>query len=429
MLLGAAGAVITPSLGTFLAGFGYRNHGAEGVLDDLEVRVLWFQSEEAPSQAACIITADVIGFDNALASRLTEELSHTQSISPSAVLLAASHTHSGPQICANMLGVGVLDPVVVDQVCKAILRTAAEARRVLRPVRLYVGHSHLEGYAVNRRLIRDGRAVFAPNPSGSRDDEVTVIACREEDNANVRAILFHYTCHPTTMGDYRITSDYPGAARRYIEGALGTGAVAAFLPGCFGDVRPACTYVGGKTFRSGVPEDVHEFGTALGETVMQVISQRSLRSITPALGGEKIEVSLPLVHRPNAEELQQKLTSESPIQRAWARQIIAAGDRSEPRLTLQRLDLGRELTFIALGGEVCSDYGRLIKRLGAARTVLPVGYSNGLTAYIPSARMFAEGGYEVDESTLYYGLPAPFSPEIESHIITSVKSLLSQTVS
>ena len=231
------------------------------------------------------------------------------------------------------------------------------------------------------------------------------------------------------MGDYRITSDYPGAARRYIEGALGTGAVAAFLPGCFGDVRPACTYVGGKTFRSGVPEDVHEFGTALGETVMQVISQRSLRSITPALGGEKIEVSLPLVHRPNAEELQQKLTSESPIQRAWARQIIAAGDRSEPRLTLQRLDLGRELTFIALGGEVCSDYGRLIKRLGAARTVLPVGYSNGLTAYIPSARMFAEGGYEVDESTLYYGLPAPFSPEIESHIITSVKSLLSQTVS
>jgi hypothetical protein len=38
--------------------------------------------------------------------------------------------------------------------------------------------------------------------------------------------------------------------------------------------------------------------------------------------------------------------------------------------------------------------------------------------------MFKEGGYEVDDSALYYGLPSPFNPQIESIIQTSIQALM-----
>ena len=44
-------------------------------------------------------------------------------------------------------------------------------------------------------------------------------------------------------------------------------------------------------------------------------------------------------------------------------------------------------------------------------------------AYIPSARVLKEGGYEADSSQIYYGMPGKWSPSIEDLIITKVKQL------
>jgi hypothetical protein len=121
-------------------------------------------------------------------------------------------------------------------------------------------------------LVRDGICLFAPNPDGVRDDEVTVLVFRDAREGTILAVLFHFTCHPTVMGDYCITADYPGAARRVIERAF-NGAAAGFLPGCFGDIRPNCTFIGGTKFRRGQPEDVALFGEALGNEVVRVAQE------------------------------------------------------------------------------------------------------------------------------------------------------------
>jgi len=42
-------------------------------------------------------------------------------------------------------------------------------------------------------------------------------------------------------------------------------------------------------------------------------------------------------------------------------------------------------------------------------------------AYIPSLRVFREGGYEGDTSMRVYGLPALWSPEIEQIIIHEIR--------
>jgi hypothetical protein len=41
-------------------------------------------------------------------------------------------------------------------------------------------------------------------------------------------------------------------------------------------------------------------------------------------------------------------------------------------------------------------------------------------AYIPSLRVLSEGGYEGGGAMVYYGLPAPWAPEVETLIIQQV---------
>ena len=41
-------------------------------------------------------------------------------------------------------------------------------------------------------------------------------------------------------------------------------------------------------------------------------------------------------------------------------------------------------------------------------------------AYIPSRRVLTEGGYEGGGAMVYYGLPAPWSPEVEERIVAEV---------
>ncbi|MFA0776784.1 MAG: hypothetical protein PVTTEEND_000498 [Candidatus Fervidibacter sp.] len=403
MLLGIGKTVITPPIGTPLAGFAHRDHGAESVLDDLEVRAFWLQSASDADDAICLITADLIGFGAKLTAKLRSELKSRYGLPPERLLLAASHTHSGPQTCENMVGVGEMVAEVVAMVQERILEAVAIAHQYLRPVVVSVGGGRCEGYAINRRLVRDGVCLFAPNPDGVRDDEVTVLVFRDAQDGTILAVLFHFTCHPTVMGDYRITADYPGAARRVIERAF-NGTVAGFLPGCFGDVRPNCTFIGGTKFRQGQPEDVALFGEALGNEVVRV-AQEAMDPLTPKLDGWALTVELPLLP-------------------------LADGSLPNPPtcpLTIQRLDIAEQVSLIALSGEACCDYGWFIKRLGMerGRMLIPLGYCNGLVGYLCPARYFPEGGYESATSFRVFGLPSPFAPTIEGVICDGIRQLLS----
>jgi hypothetical protein len=377
-----------------LAGYGHRTHGAEAVLDDLELRAFWLQSPAMPKDAACIVTADLIAFSAPLTSSIRSELSERFGLRPEAILLAASHTHSGPQTAENMTSVGG-PPVAdyIDALRQSLVGAVAAARDAVAPATLHLGRGRLEGYAINRRRRVKGEIAMAPNPMGTRDDEVSTIVFKDTTDGNVRALLYHFTCHPTVMGDYRITGDYPGAARRHIERQL-NGARAGFLPGCFGDVRPACVVVGGQSFRRGEPEDVEAFGSALAAEVVRVTQDALGQALQPKCFARSETVDLPL----------------------------AAASQRVP-LSLQRLDLAEELMLIALGGEICVDYGHFIKALRPRQHTLPIGYSNGMVGYVCPARLLTEGGYEPEQSCSCFGLASPFRPDIERIIQEAVINL------
>ncbi len=58
-------------------------------------------------------------------------------------------------------------------------------------------------------------------------------------------------------------------------------------------------------------------------------------------------------------------------------------------------------------------------------TTFALGYSNGTGLYLPSSRMIAEGGYEVD-SYFEYGFSAPLAAGMEKIITREISTFQSK---
>jgi hypothetical protein len=76
---------------------------------------------------------------------------------------------------------------------------------------------------------------------------------------------------------------------------------------------------------------------------------------------------------------------------------------------------------------VVVDYAlRLKKELGDKPGPWITGYANDVMAYVASARVLREGGYEADSSMVYYGQPTRWAPAIEEKIVARVHELVKE---
>src|SRR5262249_8894705 len=106
------------------------------------------------------------------------------------------------------------------------------------PARVSCSHARA-GFAMNRRLPRpNGEPTNSPNPDGPVDHDVPVLRVDAADGS-LRAILFGYACHNTTLTQMwsQYCGDSAGYAQQFLE-AASPGALALFLTGCGGDQNP-----------------------------------------------------------------------------------------------------------------------------------------------------------------------------------------------
>src|SRR6185295_7519277 len=83
-------------------------------------------------------------------------------------------------------------------------------------------------------------------------------------------------------------------------------------------------------------------------------------------------------------------------------------DVSKYNYPVQVIRIGDNLTILALAGEIVVDYSLWAKNEFPAENLFVAGYSNEVMCYIPTQRILGEGGYEPDDSMIYYVLPGPF---------------------
>jgi hypothetical protein len=423
--VGVGRADITPPGPIWMAGYGNRNKPSEGVDAPLQTRVLAVQ--QGPDAPLLLINADIIGFSRSIAEQIASDLGQRHKLPRENILLVASHTHTGPVIRDNLKGMFDLkgqDAETVASYAQMLIAkieaAASDALAKLEPAQLSFGRGRAS-FAVNRRVFRPTGVAFGVNPEGVVDHEVPVLRV-DDANGKVRAIVFGYACHCTTLGGdhYRLSGDWAGFAQDYLERA-NPGATALFVTGCGADANPE---------PRGKLDFARQHGLELAGAVSRVLtSPRS--AVQGPLRAAFERVELPLTKLPTREDLQKSLQSRDAFVRRQAQRFLDRLEAGEKLPTsypcpVQAWRLGKDLTLVALGGEVVADYALRLKRELKQDNLWMVAYANDVFAYVPSTRILLEGGYEADYSLIFYGLPGRFSNEVEDRLVKSVHSLVRQ---
>ena len=133
------------------------------------------------------------------------------------------------------------------------------------------------------------------------------------------------------------------------------------------------------------------------------------------------------------EELEKASKSNNRIEKRWAGRLlkeIEEGAKFSPSYPypVHAWRLGEDTLFIGMGAETVVDYALRFKR-EFGRNTWVCGYADDMISYIPSRRVWEEGGYEGGRRLYEYGRPAyRWAGDVEDRIASSVHKLVKQVI-
>jgi len=241
---GAASSTLTIPPGTPLAGYGnpkrrqlfpdvLGRHAhafwfapSAGTQDPLAARALVLESG---ATRVAWVTLDLIAVDRAFTRALQERLAAV-GVPAAALIVSASHTHSGP---GAFLDSGLMSVVATDRldtvVREALVAAAAAVIRQADSARVPAMVATISVPAPPVTLSRLGRPL---------DSEIVVLKVTSMSGAPL-ALLWNFSIHGTMLSasNLRLSGDVMGVASARLEQKLG--APALFVNGAVGDVSPA----------------------------------------------------------------------------------------------------------------------------------------------------------------------------------------------
>lgn len=415
---------ITPTEPVRLSGYASRSQPHEGIAQKLWTRVM---AMKAPGGRLLVLAnADTIGFSGELAKQIADRIEKEHGVPRDQFVLAATHSHTAPHLASgldNIFGGSWTDEerAAAERYTKrfgdSIVAAVGKAVQDLRPGKLFWGQGRVT-FAVNRRVLQEGQwSGFGERSEGPVDHLVPVLSVRGADG-EIRGIVFNYACHCTTLGgDFnQVCGDWAGYAQEYLEQRF-TDAIAICTIGCGADANPK---------PRGSLDMAQMHGREMAQEVARVIRMR----------GEEIKdtptttfgyAGLPF-DRPTIEELQQRLENGNRFEKRHA-ELMLATHRRMGRLPetypvpIQIWRFGDHLGMVFLGGEVVVDYAIRLRRELQPDRLWVTAYANDVLGYIASERVRSEGGYEVDYSMIYYGLPGRWSTGTEEILVRRVHEL------
>lgn len=416
---GTARANITPHVGMLLSGFGGRRQGTEGIHDDLHARAVVLDDGDTK---VALVSCDLIGFSLTSIAAIRERAEKMTGIPGENMLIAATHTHSGPAM--GILRMRTQDPEWVSIVQKKVAGAIAEAQADLVDAALGVGVGSAQ-IGINRReRTPEGNIKLGKNPSGPIDTDVGVVRIDSADGARIATIV-HHPCHPVVLGGSNnfVSADFPGAAMGLVERAK-PDMRALFINGCAGNINSVPV---GGTF-----DDVERLGTTLGTEALRTYETiEGSTDIQIRCAAEQVEV--PLQELPPAEDMEKLIEQRkrelgpdaSPEAFAadrlvsYARDVIGEHEGVPKRsrsIEMQAIALG-DAVFVTTPGETFVEIAQAIKAGSPFEHTFVTGYTNGVIGYIPTAKAFDEGGYEVTSSFQFYYGTYFLAPGVEKAVV------------
>ena len=366
---GTARVEITPPVGFPMGGYGARQGASTGVHDPLFATVLLLKAEGV---SAAIVSCDALSFPSERMLTLARERKLADH-----VLIAATHTHSGPITWGDKSWPKPDRSWFADAEDK-ILSAIEEASKKLFTARVAAGFGEIYLGHNRRKVSADGKVTMLWRnaeraPTSPIDPTVGVIRV-DDETGKPRAVIVNYACHAVVLGpdNRQISADYPGYLRQRIEREL-PGSLCLFVQGGAGDINP---------YLDKQPVAENGFGEA--------------EKTGNALAAEVLKVAAKLKPAPNPSAKLQATAEVIEFRDRWdATKTVKAG--------LTTLLLNNSIAIATIPGEPFVDLQIALRDKSEVSSTFLFGYTFSAggewIGYAPTIRAAAEGGYGAGYST------------------------------
>ena len=362
-----------------------------------------------------LVSCDLLGFSVEQTDGLRRALSQRFGVPTEGILLACTHTHTGPAT-VPLRGCGEPSPDYVAGLSSRLEAAVVLAETDAQPARLVYAMPTIEPIGYNRRQRR-----FEPI------DPVLKTAFFLRECGPIA--MTSYACHPVTLGPAAsVSADWPGAVVRAFEKR---GYQAIVFQGFCGDIDPVTNL---DRWGQGTEEDLALYGELLCQRALASQS-RGRAETRPALAFAEQRIDLPLDVPSNLGELDKmaddwakELGEARCVARDW---LIAARERYPaaraaphvPSVPVHALRVGG-LRLVGLPGEVFAEYSLQLR--SRRPDLITIGYAGGGVGYVPTAEAFVSAGDYACYCAPRLYQEFPFHRDIESVVLSACERVLGE---
>ena len=408
---GIAREIITPKLGGLFMGYG-SDKGSTAIHDDLTVTAL---AVEYGQTKVLLMSATVCLIGNDLTAKIRAMCGEAAGVPAAHVILAATHTHSGP-ITTDDGDIAYCNEIFIPK-CVAAAKTAI---REMKPAAVGVAKTESLVGINRRQLLANNRVILGQNPWGAYDREMTVISFRGEDGKSFANIV-HCTAHCTAAGiNTEVTRDWAGVMIDRLEKE--SGALTMFFNGMQGDVAP-------RMANGGSTGDInHAMEVGAVAALDAVRAYKDIRVYTDeAMIMTTGKVRLPHAPIMPLEEARNELAKiEAAPPGRWSAgnknlltkvvELYAKGETGESYFEYdQTLVKIGSIVFIPVPFEASSEISLRMRTYSKYGHTLALGCTNGSNSYLPSQDQICRGGYEVER--LIWAAPRRLADNADMHLV------------
>lgn len=410
---GASSCDITPPDSHFLFGYPYVERMSTGTHDPLLSSALYLSDG---ATEVLFISNDVIYVSKESVARIRKVISQKTGIHEQHVLIAATHTHSGPVTVD--VAISAHDPVVpradrkyLQYMEERTTAAALDACGKAEPVEISFVRGDATGIGSNRH-----------NPAMAKDMDVPVMVVRNLKKEFIGSLLV-CSMHPTVLHEDSTlySSDFPHYVRETLrQEFLGEKCTVVYFTGTAGDQSPR------HVTKANTFEEARRIGKIVASSVIEKLSAPfSYSSCVPVYAARELvdlpkrqfpEVEWALQNRDRTKKRYESLRKNSDISQEirtaevdwfgseellYLSGLAQSGSMDSVYESCQPAEIMMirvgEWAFISWPGEIFAEYGLNLK--DQFDTVALITCANGeLQGYIPTEEAFEKGFYEAGNS-------------------------------